>query len=320
MCALITSTAGVSSKRRRRSRLRFPMTRRRGLQCAGAASLVVVASALAACGGSNSEPSRPAKLSQRALLAKAAQATVSVHNHSHGQTIHGSGVVYDADRGLILTAASVIWQRDSVEVALHDGRKLPARLVARSPCADIAVLVLQPPPAGLVALPLGSSSDLQAGDPVTAAYVTPIGGDRHTELQPKEAHRFTATHGTVAASDVSVSFSRSLPDFKSVVEHQAPLTATAAGGPLLNSKGQIVAINTLLNQYDKHSPAAMANLSYGISSDYTKRRLSHLKPRRTSFYRGWATEHQCHQPFEHLVMAYRGLPGAAHGGAMHEHH
>jgi serine protease Do len=298
------------------------MTSTHGLRCAGAASLLAVVSALAACGGSNTEASRPAGLSQRQLLAKAAQATVSVHNHSRGQTIHGSGVVYDADRGLILTAASVIWQRDTVEVVLHDGRKLPARLVARSPCADIAVLVLQPPPAGLAALPLGRSGDLQAGDAVTAAYVTPIGGDRHTELQPKKAHRFTATHGTVAASDVSMSFSKSLPDFKSVVEHQAPLTATAAGGPLLNAKGQIVAIDTLLNQFDNHSPAAMANLSFGISSDYIKQRLAQLKPRRSSFYRGWATEHQCHSPFEQLVMAHRGTAGTTHGGGMHmrEHH
>src|SRR3954469_15791225 len=82
--------------------------------------------------------------SKRSPLTRARSATVTVLNHSNGKTYQSSGVVYDTSLGRVLTSATAVWDRDSLEVVTRDGRKVPARLVARSPCGDLAVLILDP--------------------------------------------------------------------------------------------------------------------------------------------------------------------------------
>ncbi len=56
----------------------------------------------------------------------------------------GSGVIYDAPHGYILTNYHVIQEANKIQVTLSDGRELPATLVAGDEKTDVAVLKVQP--------------------------------------------------------------------------------------------------------------------------------------------------------------------------------
>jgi S1-C subfamily serine protease len=263
---------------------------RPSIRALAAVSGVALGFGLAACGGDDSG----ADSERESQMGRARRATVTVINHAPDKTYRGSGVVYDSGEGLVLTAASVIWDRDSLETMTHDGREFHGRLVARSPCADIAVLLLHPRPQGLTAIPIGDSGALRSGQSMTALGYTARSDEHHRTL--------TQTHGTVAATNVRAELDPSLPVFRSVVEHQAPITESTAGGPLIDAQGRIVAINTLLNTYGQRGAAG---LYYGASSDYIRSRLAELTPTRHSFYKGWEAEHKCHHEFDMLVRSHR---------------
>jgi S1-C subfamily serine protease len=265
---------------------------------------MIVSAPLAACGGNDSSGNS----ARESRLSRAGRATVTVVNNTPDKTYRGSGVIYDAGRGLILTAASVIWDRKSLEVVTHDGQELHARLVARSPCGDIAVLLLHPRPPGLTEVKLGDSGTLRPSQSVTALGYSSGSDENHRSL--------TVTYGTVAATNVRAQLDRSLPVFRSVVEHQVPITESTAGGPLIDARGRIMAINTLLNTYGQPEAGQASGLHYGASSDYIESRLAELTPTRHSFYKGWAAEHKCHHQFESLVRSYRmsAKNGGMNGG------
>ena len=82
----------------------------------------------------------------------------------------GSGVVYDAAHGYILTNYHVIQDANKIQVTLNDGRELPATLVAGDEKTDVAVLKV--PNANLTQLPLGQSK--------TSASRGFCGGDRRS--------------------------------------------------------------------------------------------------------------------------------------------
>ena len=78
----------------------------------------------------------------------------------------GSGVIVDAERGLVLTNNHVIENADGVSVTLADGRTLEAELVGADPDTDVAVIRI--PAENLTALNLADSAQLQVGDFVVA--------------------------------------------------------------------------------------------------------------------------------------------------------
>jgi S1-C subfamily serine protease len=78
----------------------------------------------------------------------------------------GSGVVFDARRGLIITNSHVIDHADDIKVNLTDGRTLPARRVGADPETDVAPIQVRAD--GLTELPFGDSDRLEVGDFVFA--------------------------------------------------------------------------------------------------------------------------------------------------------
>lgn len=139
----------------------------------------------------------------------------------------GSGVIVDAGRGLVVTNYHVIQKATAVEVGLKDGRRLAAELVAVAPGRDLAVLRIRG--AKLPALPLGDSSTLQVGDAVVAIG-NPFGLGQ------------TVTAGIVSATDRGLAEG----DPRRFIQTDAPINPGNSGGPLINSKGQIVGINSAL--------------------------------------------------------------------------
>ena len=143
----------------------------------------------------------------------------------------GSGFIWD-DAGHVVTNFHVIQGASEATVRLADGRDYRAGLVGVSPAHDIAVLRIgvgfqRPPP-----VPLGTSADLKVGQKVFAIG-NPFGLD------------WTLTTGIVSALD------RSLPsDSGQTIEHliqtDAAINPGSSGGPLLDSAGRLIGINTAI--------------------------------------------------------------------------
>lgn len=139
----------------------------------------------------------------------------------------GSGVIVDAKRGLVITNFHVIRDATAVEVGLRDKRQFPAELVGASPDVDVAVLRIRG--SNLPELPLGDSSKLSVGD-----YVVAIGNPFGLGQ--------TVTAGIVSATDRSIG----RDDERRLIQTDAPINPGNSGGPLIDSKGEVIGINSAL--------------------------------------------------------------------------
>ncbi len=140
----------------------------------------------------------------------------------------GSGVIYDADNGYIITNAHVVEGADDIIVTLSDGRSEKARLIGTDPEADIAVLQIKVE--GLQAIPLADSSKLRVGD-----FVVAIGNPYGLKQ--------TVTSGIVSALGRSGLGIESYEDF---IQTDASINPGNSGGALVNLNGEVVGINTAI--------------------------------------------------------------------------
>ena len=143
----------------------------------------------------------------------------------------GSGFMVD-DRGYILTNNHVVENADSLEVTLADKSKVPAKLIGRDPNNDLAVIHVTVPREKLTPLRLGDSGQLQVGQ-MAIAIGNPFGLDR------------TVTRGVVSALGRSLK-SDTGRQIRNVIQTDAAINPGNSGGPLLNSRGEIIGINTAI--------------------------------------------------------------------------
>lgn len=140
----------------------------------------------------------------------------------------GSGVIID-EKGYILTNNHVIDDAERLKVTLTDGRVLKGRVAGSDEVTDLAVLKVesdQPLPAAQ----LGNSDDLKAGQIVLA-----IGNP------------FGLTGGPAVTAGIVSSLNRSIQTRNGVLEliqTDAAINPGNSGGPLVNTKGEVIAINT----------------------------------------------------------------------------
>ena len=143
----------------------------------------------------------------------------------------GSGFVVD-DKGLILTNNHVVENADNLEVTLADKSKVTAKLVGRDPENDLAVIRVNVPKEKLTPLRLGDSSQLQVGQ-MAIAIGNPFGLDR------------TITRGVVSAVGRSLK-ADSGRQIRNVIQTDAAINPGNSGGPLLNSRGEVIGVNTAI--------------------------------------------------------------------------
>ena len=140
----------------------------------------------------------------------------------------GSGFIIDAD-GSILTNHHVIDRAERIIVKLSDGRSLRARVIGADPDTDIALIKVDGQ-TGLPVAPLGDSSTLRMGEWV-CAIGNPLG------------YEHTVTVGVVSYLGRKL-FDASLDNY---IQTDAAINFGNSGGPLINSRGEVIGINAAIS-------------------------------------------------------------------------
>ena len=151
----------------------------------------------------------------------------------------GSGFLVD-NQGHIVTNNHVVQGAEKIEVVFADATRTRGRVIGSDIDADLAVLELDEVPAGLAPLPLGDSDSVQVGQRViaignpfglagtmTVGIVSGLGRDLRSQ-RPGDLR----SPGTYSNPDV--------------IQTDAAINPGNSGGPLLNSRGEVIGINTAI--------------------------------------------------------------------------
>lgn len=149
----------------------------------------------------------------------------------------GSGFLYDAS-GHIITNEHVVRTAQSIEVSFSSGEKVAGRLVGSDANSDLAVIVVERVPAGVVALRLGDSDRVQVGQQVVAIG-NPF-GLRGTMSLGIVSGIGRMLSGSPADQSGAVSGTYTMPD---IIQTDAAINPGNSGGPLLNLSGEVIGVN-----------------------------------------------------------------------------
>ena len=166
----------------------------------------------------------------------------------------GSGVIVDKE-GHVVTSYHVVQGSSLLEVTLADGSRWEASLVGSSASNDLAVIKIEAPSEQLNPLPLGSSKNLRVGQKVLAVG-NPFGLGQ------------TLTTGTISSLGRDIRISRDVV-IRNVIQADAAVNPGDSGGPLINSHGEVVGINTAI-----FSPTGSnVGISFAIPADTVRKIL-----------------------------------------------
>jgi S1-C subfamily serine protease len=164
----------------------------------------------------------------------------------------GSGAVIDT-QGHIVTNYHVVRDAEQIQVTLPDKSKHTAKTVGSDPNNDLAVIQIDVPRGGLTPIPLGTSTGLQVGQKVLAIG-NPFGLDR------------TLTTGIISSLGRSIE-SENGRIIQDMIQTDAAINHGNSGGPLLNSQGQMIGINSAILSPSDSS----AGIGFAIPADTVRR-------------------------------------------------
>ncbi len=160
----------------------------------------------------------------------------------------GSAFIWDME-GHVITNYHVIQGADKATVTLADRSTWEATLIGAAPEKDLAVLKIDAPKSVLQPISTGQSMNLQVGQSVYAIG-NPFGLDQ------------TLTTGIISALGREIESVGGVP-IKDVIQTDAAINPGNSGGPLLNSRGELIGVNTAI-----YSPSgAYAGIGFSIPVD-----------------------------------------------------
>ncbi len=249
---------------------------RRAVQRAIAAAAAALAVALAVgalvlagvIGGSESDETSVAD-----VVDKAAPSTVLVRTRLGRREATGSGFALDAADGLVVTNFHVINGGKTFDVRIgKDFRE--ASLVGAAPCDDLALLEVDEPD-GMRDIIFGSQADLKQGQEVVA-----LGFPANPSLRGE----LTSTAGVVSVSRSAFRLpTPASPDFENLIQTDAALNPGNSGGPLVDSDGRLVGVNTAIYAA-RRGPASAQG--YAIGVDRVKEVVGGLREGRSQRWLG----------------------------------
>ncbi|MBV9774043.1 MAG: trypsin-like peptidase domain-containing protein [Gemmatimonadetes bacterium] len=209
----------------------------------------------------------PQQTAEQTVIQVARRASPSVVG-VQGPPGSGSGVIIRSD-GVLLTNYHVVGDARTVEVSLANGQRVPGTVLGRDPTVDIAVVQVRVPGQNLPAAPVGDSDRLQVGQSAIAIG-NPLGLER------------TVTSGVISGTN------RSPRGFEvgGLIQTDATIFPGNSGGPLFDSRGQVIGINTL-TAVDPTSSGVASGLGFAIpinlASDVAQQVLTTGRVRRSYF-------------------------------------
>ncbi len=164
----------------------------------------------------------------------------------------GSGSIID-NRGYVLTNNHVVEKAYKLFATLSDGSQYPCDVVGVDPENDLAVIKFDPKGKTLTTIPMGTSKDLKVGQKVLAIG-NPFAFER------------TLTMGIVSGLGRPIRSSNGLI-MREMIQTDASINPGNSGGPLLNSKGQMIGINTMI-----YSPSGgSVGIGFAVPVDTARR-------------------------------------------------
>ncbi|TMM14447.1 MAG: PDZ domain-containing protein [Actinobacteria bacterium] len=200
------------------------------------------------------------------ILARVEPAVVNINTQGGGGRLPGSGAgtgMVISGNGQVLTNAHVVSGARNVSVTFPgQSQTHPATVTSADPSADVALVQIQGV-SGLPTVTLGDSGTVQVGDSVLA-----IGNALNLGNQP------TVTEGIVSALNRTLNSGGE--SLSGLLQTDAAISPGNSGGPLVNSAGQVIGMNTAVLTGSSQEPAQ--NIGFAIPINQAKTKISQLKP------------------------------------------
>ena len=164
----------------------------------------------------------------------------------------GSGIVWDADDGYIVTNQHVVADVEGVTIILSDGTRLDGEVVGGSSGHDVAVVRVDPEAAELVAAPFAPASSVRVGQ-LAVAIGSPLGLTGTVTAGIVSAVRIQVQGGADPNSPVPVE----------MIQTDAAINRGNSGGALADSQGRVIGMNTMIQT----TTGGSIGLGFAVPSD-----------------------------------------------------
>ena len=161
----------------------------------------------------------------------------------------GSGIVWDAESGYIVTNQHVVAGADQVRVTFSDGTRVDGEILGGSPGHDVAVIRVDPEATELVAATFAPTSSVRVGQ-LAVAIGSPFGLTG------------TVTAGIVSAVRIQIS-DPSFPVPLEMIQTDAAINSGNSGGALADWQGRVIGMNTLI----RTTSGGSIGLGFAVPSD-----------------------------------------------------
>lgn len=184
---------------------------------------------------------------------------------------YGSGIIFN-DQGYILTNYHVVSGATTIKVVFNNKKEVNAKVVNYDSDLDLAVIKVTDSSVKMPGVAeLGNSKDLQVGDTVVAIG-NPLGQEFYG----------TVTSGIVSATNRVVATDSKGSKTETYIQTDAAINAGNSGGPLINSQGQVIGINsakissTNTSSIASSENASVEGIGFAIPIDTVKPKISTL--------------------------------------------